>query len=436
MYRSLILRKLLFFCVDCALILVAFATAFYARLGGFHRPDFPLETYMENALLITPLWLLFLAWGGRYNLKEQNRSDIFRSTSLAALAGTMLFVLIFFFRREIFFSRAIVLFIFLFGTMGGLVSYLLEKYVEKWNVSRGKDIRNVLVIGANRAAEEIIRRLLERKSRHRPAAVIAPFGSSKKEIAGIPIEGKLDALEKTVGEYEIDEIMLCDGSEQMLNLISFAEGRFLDFRVSPEILGIFRENIAPEILAGKSVLALKSSPLFGWGQLWKRMFDVVVAILSLIPFAVIWCAQKIFHGLRPILRKEERIGAAGKKFMMFRSVFGKEHSFWRDTPNVLNILRGDMSFVGPRPVLSAEWEKLPAHFKRRMVLRPGMLGPWQLKKLRGEHDDFEAMCTDDLQYIHHWSFGKDIQIIFLSKLEILKKLISQKSVKSKAHKAN
>ena len=422
MYRSLILQKLLFFCIDCIFIVASFAAAFYVRLGSFYSTDFPFEPYLENALLITPLWLLFLTWGGRYKLKEQSFSEILRSISLGSLAGAMLFVLIFFFRREIFFSRAIVFLIFTFGMLGGVLSYFLEKNLEKWKVSQGKDVHNTLVIGANRAAKAIIRRLIKSKSRHQPVAIIAPFGSSQKEISGIPIVGKLDALEKTVEKYEIREIILCDGSEQMLNLLSFAEGRFLDFRVSPEILGVFRENIAPEVLAGKPVLTLESSPLFGWGQLWKRLFDVVVSIVPLFLLCVIWSFQKVLYGLQPIFIKEERIGAAGRKFQMFRSAFGRKDSPWRDAPNVINILRGEMSFVGPRPALREEWEKMPAHFKRRMILRPGMLGVWQLKKLRGECDDFEAMCKDDLQYIHHWSFWEDMKIIWLSKWQIFKNL--------------
>jgi len=432
MYKPLIRQKLLFFFLDFFCILLAFVGAFYVRLGGFYRPDFPFGDYFENALLISPLWLVFLAWGGRYSLSERKVSDIFRVVSLSGLAGTMLFVLIFFFRREIFFSRLIVMYIFLFGTILGMASYFLEKSFEKWKVRTGKDTISVLIIGANRASEETVHQLLKQNSRHQPVAILTPFGSSKREIAGVPILGKLDALERTVEQKNIQEIFLCDGIEQMMNLLLFAEGRFLDFRVSPEILGVFRENIAPEIIAQKPFLTLQTSPLFGWGQFWKRLFDVCIAFISLILLAPIWLFQKMwrmFSQRSPFLlfEKEDRIGAKGRQFKMFRYTGRKKDSVLRDIPNVINVLKGEMSLVGPRPALPKNWKELPAHYKRRMVLRPGMLGLWQLKKLQGERDNFEKMCKDDLNYIHHWSFVGDIRIVLQSICGFMKGMLSQKS---------
>jgi len=423
MYKPLLKQKLFFFFLDATLLLLTFIAAYYVRIGSFYSTDFPFEPYLENALWAIPLWIFLLAWGGRYELQEKTWHEILRIISFSSLVGAMLFVLIFFFRQYILFSRLIVIYIVLLGTALGMLSYFLETRLQNWKVQNQKDTVRVLIIGVNRAAQEIISQLLQKKSRHQPVAILAPFGGHTKEIQNVPVVGKLDALERAVEKYDIHEILLCDGLEQMLNLLSFAEGKFLEFRVSPEILGVFRENISPEIIAGKTLLSLESSPLFGWGQFWKRIFDVVFSSFSILILSPVFLIQKILNGPRHLCFKEERIGAGGRKFQLFR--YARETSFFRDLPNIFNIFRGEMSFVGPRPALLAEWEKLPAHFKRRMILRPGMLGPWQLKKLCGEKDDFEQMCKDDVSYIQNWSFLVDMKIIILSKWEIFKNIFKQ-----------
>jgi lipopolysaccharide/colanic/teichoic acid biosynthesis glycosyltransferase len=257
-----------------------------------------------------------------------------------------------------------------------------------------------------------------------PVAILAPFGSSKTEISGVPIVGKLDALERVTQEYKVNEILLCDGSEQMLNLLAFAEGRFLGFHVSPETLGVFRENISPEMLSGKTILTLQHSPLFGWGQFWKRGFDFLLALLSLGIVSPVFLVQKVFKGSEKLFQKEQRIGAGGRKFDMIS--YKRSDSIIRNLPNIFNILKGEMSFVGPRPALKEQWESLPPHFKRRMILRPGILGLWQLRKIRGQKDNFDQMYKDDMQYIHHWSFGQDMAIICMSLLEFIKKIFYKK----------
>ncbi len=412
MYKPLLKQKLFFFALDIFLILAAFIGAFYLRLGSFDRPDFPFRSYLENALWITPVWIFLLVWGGKYSLREKNWGDILRSASLSSLGGTMLFVLLFFFRREIFFSRAIVLLIFTLGTGFLLFSWKLEQYWERKKANEGRDIVRVLVIGANKAAEKSISLLKKNKSRHQPVAILAPFGATQKHIHNVPICGKLDALEKISEEYDIHEILLCDAEEQMMNLLLFAEGRFLGLRIAPEILGVFRENIFPESISGKTFLTLSHSPLFGWGQFWKRGSDLLCAVTLLVLLFPVFCIQKIFQGQKKLFRTERRIGAGGKSFDLFR--YHSKREFVRDIPNILNVFKGEMSFVGPRPELPEEWKNLPAHFKRRMVLRPGMLGPWQLKKIQGQRDDREVMFKTDLTYIHTWSIWQDIKIIIWS----------------------
>jgi|GEM_PF-318651 len=412
MIRSLIFQKLFFALLDGGAIVLAFVLAFYLRLGSFVRTDFPFSVFLENALLILPIWLLFLIWGGRYELQEKKYSEILRVISLSSITGAMLFVLIFFFRREVFFSRLIVVYIIVFGIAFGMCSFLLEKIWEYSQVRRQKNLQRVLVIGINTAAQEMILRLKKSHSRFFPIAALAPFGGSMTDIHGVPVLGKLDALERITVEQRITDLFICDASEQMLNLIAFAEGRFLGIYIAPEILGVFRENVSPQTLAGKNVLTLSASPLFGWGQLWKRGFDLVIGMLIFICCLPFWFLKKIFQPHKKLFAREERIGGGGKIFRLWR--FRTSTKFFRDIPNILNVLGGEMSLVGPRPILPEEWKLLPHHLKRRMVLKPGIFGLWQITKLKGAADDIEAMCTQDIRYLQNWNFWGDLKILGIS----------------------
>ncbi len=421
MNRNLIRQKLMFFGIDFFFILLAFTIAFYLRLESFYRPDFPFPSYFENAVLITPLWLFFLVWGGKYSLREQRIYDIFRSVTLSGVAAAMLFVLLFFFRREIFFSRLIVVYIILIGTVLLMGSHFLERMYEKWKTKKGKGISRVLIIGVNRAAREIVESFMKNSSRHRPVAIIAPYGGGETMIAGVPVVGKLDILERTTEQENINEIIVCDGAEQVINLLSFAEGRFLQFHIAPEALGVFRENVIPETISGKPLLSLNPSPLFGWGQFFKRGFDVLVSTVMLVLLSPVFLVQKGFSRGMPLFMKEERIGAGGKSFFLYQYRTSRD-IFFRDLPNLFNIIRGEMSLLGPRPSRPDEWAEFPPHYKRRMVLRPGLLGLWQIRKIKGEKDDFDAMFSEDMKYIRTWSFLGDIRLIMRAKWELLKRV--------------
>jgi len=431
--RKKIWGKLLEIIITFVLIILSFTLAFYLRIGGLSSSDFTFRPFLELAFLVTPVFIFLLSWGGIFSFRQISLLEKLRIISISCLGGSMFFVLVFFFNREIFFSRLIVLLIFLLSTFLIWFFYLLLYFQDKLNWKKQKNISRVLIIGANKAAEKVILHFQKNISQQYPFAILAPYGCKKKDLFSVPVLGKLNALEKVVKEKNINEIIQCDGVEQSLNILNFCEGNFLNFKISPEILGAFQQNIFSENIAGKSFLSLEISPLFGWGQFFKRCFDFIISLLLLLflsPFFIIVFLYKKFKNpQKPVFENIEKARGFEEKFNMIRFNTNKnfqnnnflEKTFFKNLPELFNVLKGQMSLVGPRPCSVEEREKMPLNFKKRLVLKPGMTGQWQIKFLQNKESNFTEMIIDDIAYIQNWNFKKDLWILFLTIKLIIKK---------------
>ena len=396
--RILLYRKIGLFFLDIFVILCAFICAYFFRLGTFFWSDFPFGTYFSFGVYTTPIWIFFLIWNGRYEVSEKSLQEHFRIVAISSLAASLLFPLLFYFRQEQFFSRGIVLLLWGFGTLFLWCVSFLERQFEAWEVSKKRGIFKVLVVGAGRNAEQIIERLQKNSSRKIPMGIIAPYGTKKKSICGVPVLGKLDAIERICKEEKIEEIFLCDAVEQSVNILSLAEAKGIGVKISPEILGAFGgKNIYPEYVAGKPLLALRLSPLFGWGQFFKRIFDLFFSGIVLLLFSPVFL-------FRRTSRKKISIGE-GKSIEVF--VFKNSSTL----PLYASVFQGKMSVVGPKALSSEEEEALfhsihKDHVQRRYLLRPGIFSPVP------DNASAQEQIEKEIRYILHWSFLEDMKILF------------------------
>jgi len=409
--KALILQRLLEMLADALLVLAAFLLAYFARIGQFTSTDFPFAPYFELALWFVPVFLGLLMWFGMYALREKGYGELLRICINVALIGALLFPLIFFFKREIFFSRLIPVYIWLFAVLLLFGFHAGLRLLADARHRRGSGALRTLVIGNGRAAADVIRRLRQTGSRLQPVAILAPYGGGAKVIEGAPVVGKLDALERTVENERIEAIVQTEAGEQTLNLLTFAEGKYLEYLLAPEVLGAFRQNLVPAQVAGRSFLRHRISPLFGWGQLWKRMLDIIVATVVLLLGSPLFAGRKI----------GTRLMATGPDAAVFWKYEFKSATGWlRYFPEFLNVFYGEMSLVGPRPRSPKERDALSLHERRRLVVKPGIFGPWQLERLRGSADphDLAREVELDTRYIFTWSFGKDLLLLLRSALAL------------------
>ncbi len=403
--KLLLLQKFGEIIIDGLLVLSAFLLSYFLRIGQWHSSDFPFWPYFSLVLTVTPLFIFLLAWSGLYSLREKNSGELFRIVSLSSLSGVTLFVLIFFFQREFFFSRLIVLFVFIFSTFFLFLFHFFLLQYRSHQHKKGINTLRTLIIGNGRAAESVIERIVAKGTRFQPVGILAPYGGGKKEVNGIPVLGKLDALERVVEEENIDALFQTEAGEQTINLLLFSEGKFLEFHMCPAIFGAFRNTLVSEKIAGLPFLGQSLSPLFGWGQVGKRLTDILVSGVVLIVCSPFFLFKKI-NG------KEMATGPKRNVFNKYE--FQNAHGFFKFMPEFINVLYGEMSLVGPRPRSDSERENLKLHERRRLTVKPGIFGLWQIERLHGAPDDIQKAIELDTKYIFNWSYMGDILILVKS----------------------
>jgi len=256
---------------------------------------------------------------------------------------------------------------------------------------------------------------------------------------------------------------------ERMELINFAEEYHLIFKYSPDVFGAHTTNVNVETLAGIPMVEIKRTPLDGWGKVFKRLMDIFVSLIGLALVAPLMLVIAILIKLDspgPVIYKNTRVSRYGIfKTYKFRSMFveystgeeygGKkamayereliaklserqgplykvlrdprrtrvgrwlERTSLDELPQLLNVLIGNMSLVGPRPHQPREVEKYERHHKKVLEIKPGLTG---LAQISGRSDlDFEEEVRLDTFYIENWSLLLDLIIILKTPLAIIKR---------------
>lgn len=254
--------------VDYIALIIAFALAYFVRVGFIFSTDFPFTPYFRVSLLVSLAWVGFFTVFRLYALEKRTdtREHVLRLL-LINLLGTGTFLLFFFTFRKLLFSRLILVYVFLISTLFLVLIHYFAQKIRGLYSQKSIGISRVMIIGSNRSAEKLIQSLKSLSSKHRPIVILDGYGSSKKEVAGVPVLGKLNILESTVNEYHIDEIIQVDNIEQALNLITFCQQRGLKYAMLPSLLGVFYDQIEVEHMEFQPVVRLKDRK--------KRFFEMV-----------------------------------------------------------------------------------------------------------------------------------------------------------------
>ena len=316
--------------------------------------------------------------------------------------------------------------------------------------ARGYNARYVLVVGTGPRAQAFARKLEE----HRELGLqILGFVDDEPEQLVRPWKylGKFEAIETLLHGEVIDEIALClpfSAWDQMNAIAHLCEEEGKIVRVPVDILDRAFSAGRFEDLDGTPVYSIVSGPDRAVALVVKRAFDVVVSALALIAGSPILGLIALLIRLRdgsPVLFRQTRIGLHGRKFEMLKfrtmsvdaelrlealrqqsEVTGQAFKMSDDPrvtrsgrllrrlsldelPQLWNVLRGDMSLVGPRPALPKEVETYDMWHRRRLSMKPGITGLWQVSARRSP--DFNKWAELDLSYIDRWSLWLDVKIL-------------------------
>jgi len=336
--------------------------------------------------------------------------------------------------------------------------YKLRKRLHRMRWE-GKCMRRVVAVGHRAALGDLIRLLREKRYHGMDiVAVCLPTALSSgedavKDVGGVPVLGDFGEAALVVENIGADSVAVLACPEMngvaLRRLAWQLEKDDVELVVAPALMDVAGPRISIRPVAGLPLLHVEHPELSGGRQLVKSLFDRVgalAALLALTPlFAVIGIAIRL-GSPGPVLFRQTRIGRDGREFtvLKFRTMVAdaerrkpallqrndhdgllfkikkdprvtsvgarlRRHSL-DELPQLINVLRGDMSLVGPRPPLPEEVAKYGDDVRRRLVVRPGMTGLWQVN---GRSDlSWEESVRLDLRYVENWSLMLDLQILW------------------------
>lgn len=237
MRRSLLL--LVWLITDVLLFLGAYAAAYFLRVGFILSTDFPLNLYMQTALIVSPLWLGVMVQLGIFRLTRiQSSQKNITHILFAAVLGSSLFTLAYYFLYSAFFSRLLLVYA---GALNFVFTVVWHLAFDQWQrriLRRNPPAYPVLIVGTNREAERFIKLLEDKQSPLKPVGILDSQNAPQKEIAGIPVLGKLNKLEEVIKQKRPTHLVQCSNLEHTINLLSVCRQHKITYILLPSVLGV------------------------------------------------------------------------------------------------------------------------------------------------------------------------------------------------------
>ncbi len=445
---------------DVVLINIAFLLAHYIRYRlQLFRPvdpafDNPPEVYLPLLLLLTALLVGIFRLGGYYVPRRlgmwfDQMSIIVRATPTAILVmiGITLLFQPFFYSRLIFLYTSILI-IILLG---------LERFW--WGIVLGQlrqrdiGVSRVLIVGAGDVGRTVIRTVMAQPEfGYRIVALVDDHAEhSALSIGPVPAIGGTQRLPQIIAEKNIDEVIVTlswTDHQRILEIFQLCESLGVRTRTVPDLFQLSLNRVDVEDLGGVPVIGLKVASIQGANRFVKRAMDVAIGSMMLLVaapiMAVVTLAIKL-DSRGPVIFKQKRVGVHGQEFVVFKFRSMREGAdeekvnllefnemtgplfkmredpritrmgrFMRrssldELPQLFNVLRGEMSMVGPRPHTSAEVAQYQNWQRQVLEAPPGLTG---LAQVSGRSQlSFDEQCLLDIYYIENWSPALDLKIL-------------------------
>jgi FlaA1/EpsC-like NDP-sugar epimerase len=252
-------RAILLICwlvTDMALFIAAYALAYFLRVGFILSTDFPIGPYLQTVIIITPLWVAVMLQLGIFRLtRVQSEKRNIAHILFSAVLGLALFSLAYYFLHDKFFSRLLLIYAGILSFIFTTIWHLAFDQWQRQMLRRMPPAYPLLVIGTNREAERFIKLLEERRSPFRPVAVLDSQGSPLKELAGVPVLGKLNKLEEVIKSKKPTHLIQCASLEHTINLMSVCRQHGMTYLLLPSVLGAVVGS--SERIEGRPVILVK-----------------------------------------------------------------------------------------------------------------------------------------------------------------------------------
>lgn len=468
--------SLILIIIDTFVLLSAFTVSYILRVQYDTRPllaNIHAYDYLYASLLVIPFWILIFAVLGLYKPSTYNR----RLVEWAKIGvGSFIGILIvlgwqYASNHDIFPARLVAIYAFAASFILIVIEREILRYVRSLMFRYGKGVKRVLIIGASSATIDIALNLADtKKSGYEIVAIAGP-----KKLMPVNLHvHHYSLVETALRDIEINAINtiiqtdLYDAPERNQKILSAAQTHHIEYSFIPGEAEFYSGKNNVDVFLGYPMITIYQTPLIGWGAIVKRIFDVFAATLLLIIlsplFLVIVILQKILNPGK-ILYKNQRLTRFSKPIHLYKfrtmthlagweshnvddaaeyRAMGREdlaveyeknhkvnddprvNSFGRflrtssidELPQVFNVLKGDLSLVGPRPILPQEVGMAKGRTALLHSVKSGVTGLWQVSG-RSELS-FEERIELELFYAQNWTFWLDIKILFKTILVVLK----------------
>ncbi|MBI3306768.1 MAG: undecaprenyl-phosphate glucose phosphotransferase [Candidatus Omnitrophica bacterium] len=440
---------------DSLAIALSFLSAYLLRFISGIIPiqdQPPISEYAKSLLVIIPVYLWFFRAYGLYKPGRHIRriEEIFLVAKAVTFAIVTLMAITFLY-RGLSFSRIYLGALWFLSI--GLIS--MSRYavidIEYRRKVQKKDMTRVLLIGATRNARTIIQwAKFNPHYGHEVVGVLARDAElTGKHVEGIEVIGRIEEWEYFMDKLKPSSVILLDPAyprDRITDLVVACEDASIDFKVAADIYGLMTRNVAIENITSLPLLGFRSLPLDDfWNRLVKRLFDLSVSSLLLLVTFPLWIVIMIWIKIDdrgPVFYNQERVGRDGRVFKVikFRTmkvdaeqgtgpVWAKPNDNRRtgsgdflrrwnldELPQFLNVFKGQMSLVGPRPerphFVNQFRETVPRYMARHRI-KSGLTGWAQVNGYRG-NTSIQERIKYDLYYMENWSLLLDIEILIMT----------------------
>ena len=447
--------------LDALVILFSYAAAWFVVNGTpwFHVTDHNKNAmaafYAAAGVIIVPVYLILYGFFHLYTPKRvQGRRLELANIMKANILGLLAISLILYLGGKnpyfLNFSRPMVFLFFAINVVTEVLVRNLLRMALRSMRSKGYNQKHLLLVGYSRAAEGFIDRVVSNPEwGYKIRGILDDHEEWGKEYKGIRVIGKIDDLDEILALNTLDEIAITLSIKEYAKLeqiVAGCEKSGVHTKFIPDYNNFIPTKPLMEDLQGLPVIHIRNVPLTNLlNATMKRIMDIfgaLVAIVLFSPFMIFAAVAVKLTSPGPVIFCQERVGLHNKPFQMykFRSMTvqtaEKEKSQWTtpgdarvtpigklirktsidEMPQFFNVLKGDMSLVGPRPERPFFVEKFKEEIPRYMIkhqVRPGMTGWAQVNGYRGD-TSITKRIEHDLYYIENWTLGFDFKILFLT----------------------
>lgn len=446
--------------LDAFVILASYWLAWFVIMvmspkATVHNRQAMAEVYILAAVLIVPLYLVLYAFFHLYTPKRvQGRRTELANIIKANTIGILAIALVLFLNAKndyvINFSRWMVVCFYGFNIVLEFLERNLIRRTLRSVRSKGYNQKHILLVGYSRAAEGFIDRVnMNPEWGYQLRGILDDHEEWGKEYKGVRVIGKIGELEAILELNTLDEIAITLGLQEygkLEKIVAACEKSGVHTKFIPDYNNMIPTLPYMEDLQGLPVIHIRHVPLTSLtNATMKRLIDIFGALVAIFLFSPIMLGTAVAVKLTskgPVIFSQERVGLHNKPFKMykFRSMEvqapSQEKSKWTtpgdprvtpvgkfirktsidEMPQFFNVLKGDMSLVGPRPERPFFVEKFKEEIPRYMVkhqVRPGLTGWAQVNGYRGDTSIVKRI-EHDLYYIENWTLGFDFKILFLT----------------------